>query len=149
MKVFGELPVRIIRKRALGVLVFMPVFSLSGSGAQAATIVDGTTLDIDSSTTSIDYLVRNNGVLNVNGASTRSITVQSGSTLNINGASIVGSSGAEGVVVTSSRGTIDRANVTSEDIGLAVNRSSVAAGGSDVTVSNSQIKGEVAGAQVT
>lgn len=149
MKVFGELPVRVIRKRALGVLVFMPVFSLSGTGAQAATIVDGTTLDIDSSTTSIDYLVRNNGVLNVNGASTRSITVQSGSTLNINGASIVGSSGAEGVVVTSSRGTIDRANVTSEDIGLAVNRSSVAAGGSDVTVSNSQIKGEVAGAQVT
>src|SRR3990167_9597946 len=98
MKVFGELPVRIIRKRALGVLVFMPVFSLSGTGAQAASIVDGTTLDIDSSTTSIDYLVRNNGVLNVNGASTRSITVQSGSTLNINGASIVGSSGAEGVV---------------------------------------------------
>lgn len=49
MKVFGELPVRVIRKRALGVLVFMPVFSLSGTGAQAATIVDGTTLDIDSS----------------------------------------------------------------------------------------------------
>lgn len=149
MNVFGELPVSPVLKSVVGVLVFIPAFSLSGTWVQAATIVDNTTLDIDSTTTPIDYLVRNNGVLNVNGASTQSITVQSGSTLNINGATIVGNSGVEGVMITSSRGTIDRADVISDDIGLAVNRSSVAAGGSTVDVSNSQIRGEVAGAQVT
>lgn len=149
MSVFGERPVSPVLKNALGVLAFIPAISLSITGVQAAVIVDNTPLDIDSTTTPIDYLVRNNGVLNVNGATTQSITVQSGSTLNINGATIVGNSGVEGVVITSSRGTINQANVISDDIGLAVNRSSVAAGGSNVSVSNSRIRGEVAGAQVT
>ncbi|WP_447793643.1 autotransporter outer membrane beta-barrel domain-containing protein [Pseudomonas farris] len=149
MNVFGELPVSPVLKSVVGVLVFIPAFSLSSTGAQAAIIVDNTTLDIDSTTTPFDYLVRNSGVLNVNDAITQSITAQSGSTLNINGATIVGNSGVAGVEITSSRGTIDRADVISDDIGLAVNRSSVAAGGSTVTVSNSQIRGEPVGAQVT
>ncbi|WP_256576060.1 MULTISPECIES: autotransporter outer membrane beta-barrel domain-containing protein [unclassified Pseudomonas] len=116
---------------------------------QAATIVDNTSLNIDSTTTPIDYLVRNNGVLNVNGATTQSITIQSGSTLNINGATVESNPGVEGILVTSSRGTINQASVTSDDIGLAVNRSSIVAGGSTVDVSHSQIRGDVFGAQVT
>ncbi|WP_249484862.1 autotransporter outer membrane beta-barrel domain-containing protein [Pseudomonas sp. HS6] len=123
--------------------------AISSGGILAATIVDNATLDIDSTTTPIDYLVRNNAVLNVNGATTQSITVQSGSTLTINGATVVSNPGVEGIMVTSSRGTINQANVTSDDIGLAVNRSSIAAGGSTVDVSNSQIRGDVFGAQVT
>ncbi|WP_252191626.1 autotransporter outer membrane beta-barrel domain-containing protein [Pseudomonas sp. MG-9] len=69
--------------------------------------------------------------------------------LNINGATIVGNDGGDGVTVTSSQATIDRTTVTSDEIGLAVNRSSVAAGGSTVTVSNSQISGQLIGSQVT
>ncbi|WP_249342545.1 autotransporter outer membrane beta-barrel domain-containing protein [Pseudomonas rustica] len=122
---------------------------LPGDYAQAATIVDNATLDINSSVPATDYLVRNNGVLNASGANTRSITAQTGSTLNISGTTVVGNAGNEGVVVTSSKGTIDQTSITSDDIGLAVNRSSVAAGGSSVTVSNSRITGDVAGAQVT
>jgi outer membrane autotransporter protein len=122
---------------------------LPGDYAQAATIVDNATLDINSSLPETDYLVRNNGVLNASGANTRSITAQTGSTLNISGTTIVGNAGIEGVVVTSSKGIIDQTSITSDDVGLAVNRSSVAAGGSSVTVSNSRITGDVAGAQVT
>ena len=122
---------------------------LPGDYAQAATIVDNATLDINSSLPETDYLVRNNGVLNASGANTRSITAQTGSTLNISGTTVVGNAGIEGVVVTSSKGTIDQTSITSDDVGLAVNRSSVAAGGSSVTVSNSRITGDVAGAQVT
>jgi outer membrane autotransporter protein len=136
-------------KSTLGVLMFIPAFSFFGNGVQAAVIVDNTSRDIDATTAPTDYLVRNNGVLNVNGATTQSITVQSGSTLNINGATVVSNPGVEGILVTSSRGTINQANVTSDDIGLAVNRSSIAAGGSTVDVSNSQIRGDVFGAQVT
>nr|WP_238539567.1 MULTISPECIES: autotransporter outer membrane beta-barrel domain-containing protein [unclassified Pseudomonas] len=93
--------------------------------------------------------MRNNGVLNASGANTRSITAQSGSLLNLNGATIVGNNGGDGVTVTSSQATIDQTTVTSDEIGLAVNRSSVAAGGSKVTVSNSQVSAQLIGSQVT
>lgn len=149
MRIFGGRLERLSVKSALSILMVMPAISISSGGILAATIVDNTTLDIDSTTTPIDYLVRNNGVLNVNGATTQSITIQSGSTLTINGATVVSNPGVEGILVTSSRGTINQANVTSDDIGLAVNRSSIAAGGSTVDVSNSQIRGDVFGAQVT
>lgn len=149
MRIFGGRLERLSVKDALSILMVMPAISISSGGILAATIVDNTTLNIDSTTTPIDYLVRNNAVLNVNGATTQSITIRSGSTLTINGATVVSNPGVEGILVTSSRGTINQANVTSDDIGLAVNRSSIAAGGSTVDVSNSQIRGDVFGAQVT
>lgn len=93
--------------------------------------------------------MRNNGVLNASDANTRSITAQSGSSLSINGAIVVGNDGGDGVTVTSSQASIDRTTVTSDEIGLAVNRSSIAAGGSTVTVSSSQISGQLFGSQVT
>ncbi|PCR93973.1 autotransporter outer membrane beta-barrel domain-containing protein [Pseudomonas fluorescens] len=149
MRIFGGRLERLSVKDALSILMVMPAISISSGGILAATIVDNTTLNIDSTTTPIDYLVRNNAVLNVNDATTQSITIQSGSTLTINGATVVSNPGVEGILVTSSRGTINQATVTSDDIGLAVNRSSIAAGGSTVDVSNSQIRGDVFGAQVT
>nr|WP_225919969.1 autotransporter outer membrane beta-barrel domain-containing protein [Pseudomonas zeae] len=130
-------------------MLCLPAVFFFAGFAHSATIVDNTTLDIDSSVASTDYLVRNSGVLNASGANTRSITARSGSSLNLNGASIVGNDGGDGVTVTSSQATIDQTTVTSDEIGLAVNRSSVAAGGSTVTVSNSQISGQLIGSQVT
>ena len=149
MKMFRVSRVGATPLRGLGVMCCLQALMLPGDYAQAATIVDNATLDINSSVPATDYLVRNNGVLNASGANTRSITAQTGSTLNISGTTVVGNAGNEGVVVTSSKGSIDQTSITSDDIGLAVNRSSVAAGGSSVTVSNSRITGDVAGAQVT
>ena len=149
MKMFRVSRVGATPLRGLGVMCCLQALMLPGDYAQAATIVDNATLDINSSLPATDYLVRNNGVLNASGANTRSITAQTGSTLNISGTTVVGNAGIEGVVVTSSKGTIDQTSITSDDVGLAVNRSSVAAGGSSVTVSNSRITGDVAGAQVT
>ncbi|MGE8144129.1 autotransporter outer membrane beta-barrel domain-containing protein [Pseudomonas frederiksbergensis] len=83
------------------------------------------------------------------GATTNSVTVQSGSTLNINGANITGNPGVQGITVNNSRAVIDRAVVTSDTIGLAVNRPNSATTGSTVSVSNSQISGGNFGAQVT
>lgn len=131
-------------------LVATPVFFLLSPPLLAAMIIDnGATLDIDATTPIIDYLVRNNSVLNMTGATTNSVTVQSGSTLNINGATIAGNPGAQGIMVNNSRAVIDRAVVTSDTIGLAVNRPNSATTGSTVSVSNSQISGGRFGAQVT
>jgi outer membrane autotransporter protein len=141
--------VRVFPTGRFGVSLCLPAVFFFAGFAHSATIVDNTTLDIDSSAASTDYLVRNNGVLNASGANTRSITAQSGSLLNLNGATIVGNNGGDGVTVTSSQATIDQTTVTSDEIGLAVNRSSVAAGGSKVTVSNSQVSGQLIGSQVT
>ncbi|QXI19359.1 autotransporter outer membrane beta-barrel domain-containing protein [Pseudomonas hamedanensis] len=132
-----------------GVMLCLPAVFFFANFAHSATIVDNTTLNIDSSTAPTDYLVRNKGVLNASDANTRSITAQSGSSLSINGSTIVGNDGGDGVTVTSSRASIDRTTVTSDEIGLAVNRSSVAAGGATVTVSDSQISGQLIGSQVT
>lgn len=141
--------VRVFPTGRFGVSLCLPAVFFFAGFAHSATIVDNTTLDIDSSAASTDYLVRNNGVLNASGANTRSITAQSGSLLNLNGATIVGNNGGDGVTVTSSQATIDQTTVTSDEIGLAVNRSSVAAGGSKVTVSNSQVSAQLIGSQVT
>jgi outer membrane autotransporter protein len=132
-----------------GIMLCLPAVFFFADFAHSATIVDNTTLNIDSSTAPTDYLVRNKGALNASDANTRSITARSGSSLSINGSTIVGNDGGNGVAVTSSRASIDRTTVTSDEIGLAVNRSSVAAGGSTVTVSDSQISGQLIGSQVT
>lgn len=149
MKMLRALPQRSAVSSRSGLFLYMPVFFLCGGFVQAATIVDNTILSIDSSTAATDYLVRNNGVLNASGANTQSITAQSASTLNINGGTIVGNAGTEAVMVTSSRATITQTRISGDDIGMAVNRSSVAAGGSTATVSDSQITGQPIGAQVT
>lgn len=148
MKMLDVSHVRVISARP-GIIFWLPAVFFFAGFAHSATIVDNTTLNIDSSTAPTDYLVRKKGVLNASDANTRSITAQSGSSLSINGSTIVGNDGGEGVTVTSSRASIDRTTVTSDDIGLAVNRSSVAAGGSTATVSNSQISGQLIGSQVT
>ena len=149
MKMSGVSRVCFIPIRRPGVMLCIPAVFFFGNFAHAATIVNNTTLDITSSTAPTDYLVRDNGVLNASGATTWTITAQSGSTLNINGATIVGNSGGNAVTVSSSRASIDQTSMTADEIGLSVSRSSVAEGGSTVTVSNSQISAELRGVQVT
>jgi outer membrane autotransporter protein len=131
-------------------LALVPAFFLMSSSAFAAVIVDkGTTLDIDSSTATIDYSVRNNSTLNMTDATTRSVTVQTGSTLNINGATVTGNPGQAGITINTSRATIDRAKVSSDTIALAVVRTPRGTSGSTVTAANSIFSGATAGAAVT
>lgn len=131
-------------------LVVLPAFFFTGGHSFAAVIVDnGNTLNIDASTPQSDYLVRNASVLNIAGATTQSLSVTSGSTLNINGATVNADGGLEGIRITGSTGALTRAIVTSDFMGLAVNRSTGSTLGSTVTATDSQFKGGEIGAQVT
>ncbi|CAI8791534.1 Autotransporter domain-containing protein [Pseudomonas sp. IT-347P] len=133
---------------SIRMLVAIPAFFMLGSPALAV-IVDNSTLDVDSTVPATDYLVRNNGVLNLTQASTQNLNVTSGSTLNINGATVEAESGIEGISISDSRGTLVQANVTSDWIGMMVNRSFSSTQGSTVTVTDSQIRGGEAGIQIT
>ncbi|WP_460158134.1 autotransporter outer membrane beta-barrel domain-containing protein [Pseudomonas sp. S3_C06] len=129
-------------------LVAIPAFFLLGSPAFAV-IVDNSTLDVDSTVPPTDYLVRNNGVLNLAQAMTHTLNVISGSTLNINGATVNAESGIEGISITASRGNLVQADVTSDSIGMMVNRSFSSTQGSTVTATDSQFRGGEAGIQIT
>ncbi|WP_245150850.1 autotransporter outer membrane beta-barrel domain-containing protein [Pseudomonas fluorescens] len=114
----------------------------------AAIVDNGATVDIDSSTAVDGYLVRNGSTLNATNATTDGITVLSGSTLTINGGAVEGIN-TDGVTVTNSTGTINGASITGEFLGLSVNRQIGTTTGSRLSVSNSQVTGADAGAQIT
>ena len=137
--------------RYIGTLALMPAFFLSSSAFSAVIVDNGNTLDIDSTSAPvpIDYSVRNNSVLNVNGATTQSITIQRGSTLNINGGTVNGNAGGDGITINGSRGTINQATVTADSIALLVNREPDSTQGSVVTAANSHFSGAISGAAVT
>jgi outer membrane autotransporter protein len=129
-------------------LVAIPAFFMLGSPALAV-IVDNSTLDVDSTVPPTNYLVRNSGVLNLAQATTHTLNVISGSTLNINGATVNAESGIEGISITASRGNLVQADVTSDMIGMIVNRSFSSTQGSTVTATDSQFRGGEAGIQIT
>ncbi|QHF49547.1 autotransporter outer membrane beta-barrel domain-containing protein [Pseudomonas sp. S49] len=139
---------RITSTGSFRMLVAIPAFFLLGSPAFAV-IVDNSTLDVDSTVPPTDYLVRNNGVLNLAQAMTHTLNVISGSTLNINGATVNAESGIEGISITASRGNLVQADVTSDSIGMMVNRSFSSTQGSTVTATDSQFRGGEAGIQIT
>lgn len=139
-----------ITKDSIAMLALMPAFFLMTSSALAAVIVDnGATRDIDSTDAPIDYVVRNNSVLNMTDATTQSVQIQSGSTLNIDGATIVGNPGSAGITINSSQADIDRAIVSSDTYGLMVNRPPASTQGSTVKAANSEFTGGDAGGAVT
>lgn len=139
---------RITSTGSFRMLVAIPAFFLLGSPAFAV-IVDNSKLDVDSTVPPTDYLVRNNGVLNLAQAMTHTLNVISGSTLNINGATVNAESGIEGISITASRGNLVHADVTSDSIGMMVNRSFSSTQGSTVTATDSQFRGGEAGIQIT
>lgn len=131
-------------------LVVIPAFFVFGLPASAAVIVgNGTTLDVDSTADSTDYLVRDNSVLNLTGAVSNTINVTGRSSLNINGATVIANTGLGGISISSSRGNINNAVVTSDTVGLSVNRNLFSSQGSTVTVNDSQFKGGRSGIQIT
>lgn len=143
--------------RTIGMLALAPAFFLSTCAFAAEIIENGDTRDIDPINTPVptDYVVRENSVLNVNGATTQSITVQTGSTLNINGGTVNGNPGGDGITVNTSRvnetsrANIANATVTADDIALVVNRAPSLTEDSQVTAVNSDFFGGDAGAAVT
>ena len=139
---------RITSSGSFRMLVAIPAFFMLGSPAFAV-IVDNSTLDVDSTVPPTDYLVRNNGVLNLAQAMTHTLNVISGSTLNINGATVNAESGIEGISITASRGNLVQADVTSDSIAMMVNRSFSSTQGSTVTATDSQFRGGEAGIQIT
>ncbi|KIP95580.1 autotransporter outer membrane beta-barrel domain-containing protein [Pseudomonas fluorescens] len=139
---------RVASTGSFRMLVAIPAFFMLGSPALAV-IVDNRTLDVDSTVPPTDYLVRNSGVLNLAQATTHTLNVISGSTLNINGATVNAESGIEGISITASQGNLVQADVTSDSIGMMVNRFFSSTQGSTVTATDSQFRGGEAGIQIT
>lgn len=83
-----------------------------------AKVIDGTTLDIDSSTAVFNYDLINDATLNAVGAKTAGISVQ-GSTLNLTG-SEVNAIGKAGVSLQGGTATITGSTISSDQVGLVV-----------------------------
>lgn len=132
------------------VLALLPAFFLVSPPAMAAiTIGAGQNETIGPADPLSDYVVENGGVLNVVGATTQSLTVQTGSELNIDGAIVNGNSGSHGILVSESEATIQRATVTADTRALWVSRPNSSTQGSTVTATDSTFHGGETGAMVT
>lgn len=127
--------------------IFIPLFLVT-SLASAAVIDNGDDLVIDESTPVDGYTVLNSSSLTVNGATTRTLSINSGSTLEFNGGAIAGGV-FDGLSVTNSTATVNNANISANSSGLSVNRQIGSTTGSQVTVNDSNIVGGFVGAQVT
>lgn len=132
------------------VLAFLPAFFLVSPSALAAiTIGAGQNETIGPADPLNDYIVENGGVLNAVGATTQSLTIQTGSTLNIDGAIVNGNSGSHGILVSESQATIRSATVTADTRALWVSRPNSSTQGSTVTATDSRFLGGETGALVT
>lgn len=132
------------------VLALLPAFFLANPSAMAAIVIGaGQNETIGPADPISDYIVENGGVLNAVGATTQSLTVQTGSTLNIDGAIVNGNSGSHGILVSESQATIQRATVTADTRALWVSRPNSSTQGSTVTATDSTFHGGETGALVT
>lgn len=132
------------------VLTLLPAFFLVSPSAMAAIIIGaGQNETIGPADPLSDYVVENGGVLNAVGATTQSLTIQTGSTLNIDGAIVSGNRGSHGILVSESQATLRSATVTADTRALWVSRPNSATQGSTVTVTDSTFHGGETGALVT
>lgn len=140
---------RIFRIAPLALLISLAMQSQS---VIAAVELDGTTLDIDSSTPYDSYRLLNGATLNGQNANTAAISAIDGSTVNFNGGTVLvdtptGSLGA--IQLNSSTLNLTGSQVTNPfNIGLVL-ANSPAGVGSQALVSDSVITGNTAGASVT
>ncbi|RMQ49558.1 Autotransporter [Pseudomonas cichorii] len=128
----------------------MPVLLLSPP-AWALTIVEGSDppLNIDSSSVRDSYFVNSGGQLNVNGAVTDDILVDNGSNVNVIAGSVSGG-GNNGIEVTNSTASLSaNASISSDFIGLVLNKQIGVAGGSSATATDSLFSGAVSAILIT
>lgn len=122
---------------------------LMGAPAAHAAIVDhGNSLTIDDTTPIDGYTVRNASTLIVNGATTRSLFIQSASNVQISGGTVQGGI-FPGLSVTNASATVDNSLIESDVLGVSINRQPSATTGSQAFINNSRISGGEIGAQVT
>lgn len=135
--------------RKLPFLILLPL-ALNSTLIHAVTLVDGVVKDIDSSTATDSYQVRNGGVLNAQGATTSNLDVLSGSTVNMNGGVVTGSGPAAAIRLVASTLTLDSSHVTSTTSqGLVLGTDGATSTGSQAQVSNSTITGTSAAVVVS
>lgn len=130
-------------------LTLVPIFSSSPLVCAATFIEAGETLNIDQTTAQDNYLARNGGVLNANGANTFEVLINSGSVLNAVGGTYAGRSGNAGVSVTNASASLTDAIVTGDRMGMSVNRVAGSPTGSSAVISGSQITGRTAGLETS
>lgn len=135
--------------RKLPFLILLPL-ALNSTLIHAVTLVDGVVEDIDSSTATDSYQVRNGGVLNAQGATTSNLDVLSGSTVNMNGGVVTGSGSGAAIRLVASTLTLDSSQVTSTTSqGLVLGTDGATSTGSQAQVSNSTITGTSAAVVVS
>ncbi|MEZ1315810.1 autotransporter outer membrane beta-barrel domain-containing protein [Pseudomonas fluorescens] len=139
-------PIRRINK-SLVWLIFSPTLLCSPLALALTTIGTGESVDIDQDTAPDNYLVRDGGVLNSNGANTFEVLVNTGATFNAVGGTYTGRLSSAGVNITNASGTLDNVTVTGNAMGMLINRASGTTTGSTATVSNSRITGVTAGVE--
>lgn len=141
-----------MKRRIIGALPLLVVLqvSIQSSDAEATTVVDGTPLNIDSSTAVDNYEIKNGGVLNSQGATTNDIDVANGA-VNFSGGSITARAGETFALdLNASTASLDGVtvlNTSASGVGLAVG--SIGSNGSQAQIANSSITGGLFGAIVS
>lgn len=132
-------------RKSLVWLIFPPALLSSSIAVALTTIGAGQTTNIDQNTATDNYLVRDGGVLNTNGANTFEVFVRDNATLNAVGGTYTGRLSSAGVNITNASGALDDVTVTGNSMGMLINRASGTTTGSTATISNSRITGVTAG----
>ncbi|VVQ13861.1 hypothetical protein PS938_03963 [Pseudomonas fluorescens] len=132
-------------KKNLAWLTLAPSLLSSPLVFALTTIDAGQTLGIDQTTPQDNYLARNGGVLNSNGAATFEVLVTSGAQFNAVGGTYDGRLGSPGVSLTNASGSLTGATVTGTRMGMLINRVSGTNTGSTAVINDSRIQGVSAG----
>ncbi|MHC8386090.1 autotransporter family protein [Pseudomonas sp. LB3P14] len=137
-------PFQTIRKSL--VWLILPSTLLSSPVVVALTPIDaGQIVDIDQNTPMDNYIGRNGGVLNSNGANTFEVLINSDAKFNAVGGTYTGRLGNAGVSITNASGNLSNATVTGNRMGMLINRVSGTTTGSSAVISGSRITGVNAG----
>ncbi|MFJ2319916.1 autotransporter outer membrane beta-barrel domain-containing protein [Pseudomonas sp. NPDC087817] len=130
-------------------LMFSPLFFVS-SPLMALTIVGaGESRSIDNATPTDNYLVNSGGILNAHNAGTYEVLVQSGSTINATGGTFAGRNGNSGITLSNSQATLIGVTLTSDDAALTLRRQVGTLTGSAAVVTDSVLRGGIAGVAIT
>ncbi|NUT86372.1 autotransporter outer membrane beta-barrel domain-containing protein [Pseudomonas corrugata] len=134
--------------------------------AEGRVLVPGETETISPSPVVESWLIAPDATLNVNGADTLNIDVQSGrlnvntgstqqivasagSTVNLSGATVTGASGSVTVSLVNSNASIKSSTISGLNFGLQAVRNTATSTGSNVSLLDSTVRGELGGALVT
>lgn len=130
-------------------LSLVPIFSTSPLVFALTSVGAGQTLNIDQNTAQDNYVARDGGVLNANGASTFEVSINTGAQFNALGGTYSGRLGSAGIALTNAAANVSDATVTGSRMGMFIGRISGTTTGSTAVISGSRITGQTAGIETS